>query len=187
MGKVLDGKYKDGDLVLAYIDFGPPCKGSGCGQDAIDRYIKLPNKVVYLSRISFNARPQLYPQPSPTGAPENPFSKYNLPLVVDNSVTISNLEYPEKLNETNPIITLQLFKGNIEEDGQLDPSKLIPVLNDPIFGKIYTTKPGLGPQDSFYSSYGGGFSNKSLVGCRNTDCFLNNALIAFRPDGTCLI
>ncbi len=193
VGKIVGGKYQGGDLVDVDTNVGGGrCKSDACSQDNIDRYIKLDNTIVFLPRISqdkVNGGPDSY-LPPVSMMSQALFNKTGIPEIIDNASTIPVLEYPTHLSEVNPAMTLDY--GDSEQDGTLDATLLMPVFTDPILGKIYTTKPGLSPQGSFYA---GIVTKNSMeipssggIGyCHNTACYTNNAFFVFRPDGTYLL
>lgn len=193
VGNVTGGKYQGGKLIDVYAYWEGPCKGAGCGDDDINRFIKLPNQIVFLTKDSYDTSGSMaswFKPPSPSNIASTVFG--NISFIKDDNSTIPVLGYPKELTESNPKLVLNY--GGYEEDSNLDKSVLTPVLADPIFGKIYTTKPGLGPQSAFYSENSRlipknltSWHSAAIPDCQSSNCFTNNSFFVFRPDGTYLM
>ncbi len=102
---------------------------------------------------------------------------------MDNEFTIPILEYPKELQGINQRQVLRAYEYLIEEDGEIDQSKLYKVFTHPIYGDIYTTRPELNPIRSFELE---GLLSDGIEWCQGTGCFTTNQFFAFRPDGTSL-
>jgi len=184
VGTITSGKYKDGDLLLVLFRAGGPCKGASCGKPVHLRYVKKDNVVTLLTKISYPLNLTV-----PDGISEvNPFKKFGLSLAVDNNLTIPILEYPKEIQGGNRRQILKAPEYLMEEDGELDQSKLYKVFTYPIYGDIYTTRVEFSPSRSFEpEGQGGGFgAGSGTGGCKDTGCFITNQFFAFRPDGTFL-
>lgn len=117
----------------------------------------------------------------------NPFQKFGLTLVTDNDLTVSILEYPKEISGSSARQVLKTPEYQMEEDGELDSTKLYKVYTHSVLGDIYTTRAEYSPNKSFGGEDEGGFgARNTLAGCRGASCFTTNAFFAFRPDGTFL-
>jgi hypothetical protein len=182
VGKITSGKYKDGDLILALITADGACKGPGCGKPFRFRYVKKGNVVTFFPRMSI---PIGFIAEDDSLTKTNPFQKFNLSLNVDKEFSIPILEYTKKITNTSRQ-NLQLPEYNVEEDGELDRTKLYKVFNNDFFGDIYTSKSEFSPRISFDIESRGWGPSDSVQGCRGSSCFTTNAFFLFRPDGTFL-
>jgi hypothetical protein len=177
VGTVTSGKYKDGDLLLVLVTAGGPCKGLSCHKPSRLRYVKKDNSVAFLTKIS-------YPPILEEIAKINPFKKFGFSLVVDNDFTLPILEYPKEI-QGNTRQVLKLPEYLMEEDGELDTTKLYKASSHSVLGDIYTTKAEVSSNISFGSeelSLGSSF----LENCEGSGCFTTNQFFVFRPDGTYL-
>lgn len=185
VGIITSGKYKDGDLLVALFKPGGPNKGPSAGKSVHLRFVKKGNMVTFLTKIS---HPLILTTPDGI-LKVNPFKKFGFSLTVDNNATIPILEYPIEIHGNSP---RQILKAApeypMEEDGEVDSSKLYKAFTHPIYGDIYTTKVEFSPSRSFEpEGQGGAFgSGIGMYGCRNTSCFTTNQFFTFRPDGTFL-
>ena len=191
VGTITSGKYKDGDLLLVFFNAGGPCKGASCDKPVRLRYVKKDNTVTFLPKISY-PNIKLFRTPVLDNETDvskiNPFNKFGFSLTEDENFTIPILEYPKEIQGVNQRQILKAPEYLMEEDGELDQSKLYKVFTLPIYGDIYTTKVEFSPSRSFEpEGQGGGFgAGSGTGGCKDMSCFVTNQFFAFRPDGTFL-
>lgn len=177
IGTITSGKYKNGDLILASVTFAGPCKSDSCDEPERYRYIKKDNQAIFLPNISYPNNLSRFDREV------NPFEKFGLSLVTDDSVTIPFLEYPLEIMGNK---ARQILKFSGEEEGKVDLGKIVSVSNHEVFGEIYTTKPELSPSKSFFYQWSELPGVDSISGCSDSGCFTTNAFFVFRPDGTFL-
>lgn len=184
VGRFADGPYKNSELLLAFIynDDGP-CKGQGCDASYIVRYIRQGNTLFSLPKLSASRAPEesvgrkgpidLRPL-KPLGITSAQPLDYSLPV----------LEYPATLSG-GPRKVLQLAS---EDVGTLDASLLQVAFHDPVYGDVWMTKPGAGPQKAFYEDCAplNGASPGDSDTCADMRKYTDNAFYLFRPDGTYL-
>lgn len=184
VGRFVDGPYKNSELLLAiiYNDDGP-CKGQGCDASYMVRYIRQGNSLFSLPKLSASRAPEesvgrkgpidLRPL-QPLGITSAQPLGYSLPV----------LEYPATLSG-GPRKALQLAE---EDVGNLDASLLQVAFHDPVYGDIWMTKPGVGPQKAFYEDCTplNGASPGDSDTCADMRKYTDNAFYFFRPDGTYL-
>ena len=189
VGHFVNGKYNGGDLLLGLISSdGGPCKSAHCGEPNRFRYAKVGNHITLLEKVSIPTSRYLGATdagPMNDAINKRPFEKMNLVFDgIDSSSTISILEYPKTLAMNNRAVV----QGPSEQDGTLDKTKLNLSFHDPIMGDVWTTKPELSAQKSFYddckqvdpSSHG------MLDACVGLSDYITNSFYVFRPDGTFL-
>ena len=184
VGRFVDGPYKNSELLLAviYNDDGP-CKGQGCDASHIVRYIRRGSELLVLPRESDSQAPMessgrkgavdLRPL-EPLGITSAQPLEYSLPV----------LEYPATLSG-GPRKVLQLAS---EDVGRVDTSLLQVAFHDEVYGDIWMTKPGVGPQRAFYEECTplNGASPGDSDTCADMRKYTDNAFYFFRPDGTYL-
>jgi HEAT repeat protein len=182
IGGIVGGRYKGGRLLQGYFLDDGPCKGSGCYKPSIVRFALIKRQLVFLSRLS---QPGIaWDMAIRDIFSEALLSKLGLSLSFDQNFTVPVLEYPAKLTGN---VTGQVLVYSGEESGGMDSSKLVGAFLNPIFGEIYTTRPGAYPVKSFYfsvSTYS--VAPPDIEECSGNNCFHTNAFFAFRPDGTFL-
>lgn len=179
-GNIRSGKYEGGKLVLVERVLSGPCKGNSCGKPEFFRFVVKGDSAVWLTTLSKSAFS------GEQFSNSNPFSEFGLRLSEDNAATIPALIYPKELSDANGNM-VALVETNSELTGKLDLNKLVFAFEDPVYGKIYTTKAGLAPGDGYvvYETERGD-SGMLVDGCEGDDCFNTNAFFWFRPDGTYL-
>jgi hypothetical protein len=184
VGRFVDGPYKNSELLLAiiYNDDGP-CKGQGCDASYIVRYIRQGNTLFSLPKLSASRAPEesvgrkgpidLRPL-KPLGITSAQPLDYSLPV----------LEYPATLSG-GPRKVLQLAQEDI---GTVNTLLLQVAFHDPVYGDVWMTKPGVGPQKAFYEDCTplNGASPGDSDSCADMRKYTDNAFYLFRPDGTYL-
>ncbi len=189
VGQFIGGIYKGGSILLALVQETQtdPCKGSGCNPPLEYRYADINNTLTLLTQIS---EPDEGYQPAEDkNITKNLFNSTQT-IAKDDNFDIPILEYPQILKTS---FGAQL-KFQAEEFGIYDSAKVQVAFNDPIYGDVYTTKPQVSPQKSFYgncplsnASVGGVSPNQLPMGGCGIDPLLSNDFFFFRPDGTYLV
>jgi len=184
VGRFVSGSYKGAELLLAFVikDDGP-CKGEGCYAPYTVRYIQQGTTLFTLPKLSDSHAPDesvgrksaidLQPLKALGGTSAQPLD-YSLPV----------LEYPSTLSG-GPRKLLQFATEGV---GNLDASLLQVAFHDPVYGDVWMTKPGAGPQKAFYEDCTplNGASPGDSDACADMRKYRDNAFYLFRPDGTYL-
>jgi len=182
-----DGKYQGGDLLLVRVQHmeDGPCKGEGCEKPHYQhlRYVRLGKQMIFLPRISRRFAPQEYNPGGkrPQFLGKNPFEKFGFSLAVDADFTIPHYEYPERIIGDAPD---KIIKLSDEEEGELDATRLVKIMEHPVFGGVYTSRPERSPANAAYSNEQS--PGQTPASCYGASCFHTNAFFVFRPDGTLL-
>ena len=184
VGRFVSGSYKGAELLLAFVikDDGP-CKGEGCYASYTVRYIQQGTMFFTLPKLSDSHAPDesvgrqsaidLQPLKALGATSAQPLD-YSLPV----------LEYPSTLSG-GPRKVLQFAAEGV---GNLDASLLQVAFHDPVYGDVWMTKPGVGPQKAFYEECKplDGASPGNSGTCADMRKYTDNAFYTFRPDGTYL-
>ena len=189
VGHFISGKYVGGNLLLALISSdGGPCKSAHCGEPNRFRYAKVGNHITLLEKVSTPI--SRYPgatdlEPVNDALVKRPFEKMSLVFDgIDSSSTIVILEYPKTLALNNRAVVY----GPGEQDGTLDKAQLNLSFHDPVMGEVWTTKPELSAQKSFYDDCKqvDPKSHGEFDDCIGLSDYVRNSFYVFRPDGTFL-
>lgn len=176
VGNFVRGPHQGAELLMASVSqFVLPCKES-CNESFIVRYIEKDKIVFPLPRIS---------DPHAGNAPDaRAFAALKATLGQASDFDIPALEYPQTIT-AGPRAILQRREEGI---GVVNPALLQVAFHDPIYGDVWMTKPGLGPQKAFFNRCEDiNLSTRGTeAGCADLPPFTDNAFYFFRPDGTYL-
>jgi hypothetical protein len=183
VGHFVAGPDQGADLLQAFVSrIDWPCKGD-CGEPTTVRYIEK-DKVVYpLPKIS---DPQA---PDDTvgrgaGVDTRPFATLGATAGQPMDFSVPILGYPQTLAASPRAVLGRAMEGV----GTLNPAVLQLAFHDPVYGDVWMTKPGLGPQKPFYDDCKdvNPKASDSEAGCQDLPQYTDNAFYFFRPDGTYL-
>ncbi|HXY13210.1 MAG TPA: hypothetical protein VEI26_01780 [Terriglobales bacterium] len=184
VGRFVEGPEKGAELLEASVQrYLEVCKGD-CGSSHIVRYIRKGNAIFPLPKIS---DPQSPDESVGRNGSVDARAFQTLGATpghpLDFSVPI--LGYPKTLT-AGPRATLDFAEEGI---GTPNPSVLQMAFHDPVYGDVWMTKPGIGPQKAFYEDCKdvNPASTGSEEGCLDLPPYTDNSFYFFRPDGTFLI
>jgi hypothetical protein len=184
IGRFLNGKYKGAALLLAFIysDDGP-CKGDGCDNSYVVRYIQKGSDLFPLPKLSDSHVPdESVGRKGPVDL--RPLKDLGVTSARPLDFLLPILEYPAML-QAGPRAVLQLAAEGV---GLVDPALLRVAFHDAVYGDIWTTKSEAGPQKAFYEECT--TLNRASPGdsdtCADMRKYTDNAFYVFRPDGTYL-
>ena len=198
IGKVRGGSYEGSDLVLLRLQrFDPgPCKGESCGVPDYQhlRYLKDGTRMILLSTVSNGWQPRYRRGRSKAMfLGQDPFAGHGLVEARDDALTIPGFERLKEIAGPEPRQRLHFVD---EQEGRLDPAKLVKVFTDPRLGDVYTTRPELSPSNRLYAYKPCSRSKTDRPryddqgntpgSCYGNACYTTNAFFVFRPDGTFL-
>ena len=183
VGSFVRGPNQGADLLMASVSWSiSPCKGA-CDQSVIVRYIEK-DKVVFP-----------LPKNSDPGAPAEtigrkmavdarPFKALKATPGQPSDFDVPALEYPQTIG-AGPRAALERREEGI---GVVNPALLQVAFHDPIYGDVWVTRPGLGPQKVFFKRCEdvNPSTRSAEAGCTDLPPFTDNAFYFFRPDGTYL-
>lgn len=183
VGNFVRGSNQGAELLMASVSYSIlPCKGA-CDQSVIVRYIEKDKVVFPLPKISYShAAAATAGREAAVDA--RPFAALKATLGQPSDFDIPVLEYPQTI-AAGPRAVLQLREEGI---GVLNPALLQVAFHDPIYGDVWETKPGLGPQKAFFNRCEdvNPSTRPAEAGCTDFPSYTDNAFYFFRPDGTYL-
>jgi len=183
VGNFVRGPNQGAELLMASVSrFISPCKGD-CNESVIVRYIEKDKVVFPLPKISDPGAPaETVGQKVAVDA--RPFTALKATPGQPSDFKVPVLEYPQTI-VANARAVLQRGSEGI---GVLNPAVLQLAFHDPIYGDVWMTKPGLGPQKAFYDRCEdvNPSTRGSEAGCIDSPPYTDNAFYFFRPDGTYL-
>jgi hypothetical protein len=160
VGKVLEGRYKGGDFIVAVGESQGACKAASCDDVSVFRYIQKDGQLIFLPLLSDPRRGDAGAV-FDTLASSVPVQGLHLPLREDPTYSLPGFETPAQLIGDSPRKKLRLL-------GQRDlfpgaAATLSKIFQDSRLGNVYTAE------------MAGDLSEK-----------LNDYFIVLRPDGTYL-
>lgn len=179
----MTGPDQGADLLFAWVSqVEEPCKGD-CAEPAGVRYIEKNKVIDPLPKMS---DPQAPRETVGRGVAVDarPFRALNATFGQPMDFSVPILEYPQTIAATPRAVLHRTTEGF----GVLNPSVLQLAFHDPVYGDVWTTKPGLGPQKAFYEECKdvNPKPDGSEQGCDDLPQYTDNAFYFFRPDGTYL-
>lgn len=145
VGNFVRGPNQGAELLMASVSrFISPCKGD-CNESVIVRYIEKDKVVFPLPKISDPGAPaETVGRKAAVDA--RPFTALKATPGQPSDFSVPVLEYPQTI-VANARAVLQRGSEGI---GVLNPAVLQLAFHDPIYGDVWMTKPGRGPQKAFY-------------------------------------
>lgn len=197
VGTVSSGEYEGSAVVLLRLlhQEDGPCKGESCGIPGYShlRYLRNGLRMILLEAISDRRLPGKVGGSGGRFLGQDPFARFGLVEERDDRLTIPGFGYAREISGPEP---RQLLRFVDEQEGRLDPEKLVEVFTHDRFGDVYTTRPELSPSNRIYSYDPAGRSRSGRPrygereptpgSCYGDACFTTNAFFVFRPDGTFL-
>jgi hypothetical protein len=145
VGRFARGPNQGAELLMASVSrIDWPCKGH-CGEPVLVRYIEKGKVVFPLPKIS-DPQPPADTVGRGTSVDQRPFANFGATAGQASDFSMPLLEYPQTI-AAGPHATLQRAGEGI---GVLNPAVLQLAFHDPVYGDVWMTKPGLGPQKAFY-------------------------------------
>lgn len=180
VGRFVTGPYKDAELLLAFVSDDGPCKGDGCGDPVIVRYIRRGDELFPLPKLSAaNASDESVGRGKPVDL--RPLEQIGVKSAKPLDLSVPSLDYPEKLT-AGPRAVLKIVGESV---GLLNRSRVEVAFHDAVYGDIWMAKPsppGTPP--------GGPACDKGDSGaatpCQKFPEFGREMFYLQRPDGTLL-